>query len=465
MELRQRAYDQKQSEGHVPSKNTPTGWYELGCRFALNGLFAEAERAIRTALEIQTIFPKGWIIFSAVLLSQGKETEAEKAGKMALSQCPSLKMTWPKLRSIMLSSAIKREAGLKSSKKLLLEQESTSKWAEVLAVLDADSGALTDEHLAKDDRIVEDSDAKGAEVSSTATTQISQFVRESIPSISSRKVEGLTKFTVEKLLTESDSGKKEDIATTSKEKPQALPIFSAKKVLDPQESTEQKIDSEIPTSEQKPSHSGTPESSESWFRMGEFHLRKANWNEAEKAFMRVLALEPKNSIAWTRVGSLLMKKGKYDDAKEAFRTATKYSYKNAEAWYLLGFCLQQQSKWAESIVALKTAVNLEQSKAEYWFKLGEAEFNTGQYQDASRSFLRTLRIVPEHKDAMFFLAMCMERRGNRQHALSLYIKLLNSGGLSAEMLERMSGAFERLNRSQEAREARRRAAIARKTSG
>ena len=66
----------------------------------------EAERALKIAVDMQEVYPLAWAILAALLLSQGRETDAEKAGKVALKQCKDLKMTWTKLRSIMHSHAI-----------------------------------------------------------------------------------------------------------------------------------------------------------------------------------------------------------------------------------------------------------------------------------------------------------------------------------------------------------------------
>ncbi|MDH4215036.1 MAG: tetratricopeptide repeat protein, partial [Candidatus Thorarchaeota archaeon] len=276
------------------------------------------------------------------------------------------------------------------------------------------------------------------------------------------KVEGLTKLEIEKLKPEIKEEARRIEETPTESKRQALPTFSSKKVVDVTEKYDEQKAAKETIVKDTPSVSRESESASSCFSSAAFHLRKGNWDEAEKAYVRGLALEPENSEAWIHLGSLLLKKNKFKEAENALRVATKHSSNNANAWYLLGVCLQKQENWNDALNVLRTAKNLNQAKADIWQALGESEFHMGQYQDAARSFLRTLRISPEHKDAMFYLALCMERRGNRQHALSLFIKLLNTGDLSASMLEKIAGAFERLNRPAEAREARRRAALARK---
>jgi len=198
-----------------------------------------------------------------------------------------------------------------------------------------------------------------------------------------------------------------------------------------------------------------------WFLAAESFLKQGNLADAEKAFRGGLQIDPDNGDAWLSVSSLLMGKHKYDEALDALENATKQLPRKSAAWFQLAYCFQKLSRWKQAIQPIRNAINLERNNPDYWMVLGLSEFHLGKYQDSAKSLLRTLRISPDHKDALFYLAMCMERRGNRKHALSLYIKLLNLGSLPFGMLERMAGAFERIDRPGEAREARRLAGIAR----
>jgi tetratricopeptide (TPR) repeat protein len=452
----------RESQELIPAEDSFHGWFGLACQLAMKSQLNEAERAMKVALNMDSNYPQAWAILSAIYLSLGRETDAEQAGKKAIAQCADLKMTWPKLRGIILSFGIKKGVDWKSPKRVLLGEEATSSWGDALNIL----GKSVVEVRDKTDRVL---DSKSIETthdieSEKAIVRIpnaSHKKRDVIPSISSRKIEGLTAFKVERLTSDQAEQKGEIEEKQSEPKRPTLPTFSSTKVADVTKKYDEPL-REKPKPKDIPLTTSTQESASTWFQVGAVHLKKGNWDEAEKAYRRGLALEPENSEAWTQVGNLLIKKGNYREAEDALRVATKHSYKNVNAWYFLGVCLQQQNNWNEALIVLKTASSLDQNRSDTWLKLGESEFHIGQYQDAARSFLRTLRISPDNRDAMFYLAMCMERRGNRQHALSLYIKLLNIGDLPADMLERIAGAFERLDRPIEAREARRRAALARK---
>ena len=452
-----------ESQGLTPSEDSFDGWFKLACQLASNSQLVEAERAMIIALDLNAVHPKAWAILSAIYLSLGRETDAEKAGKKAIAHCLELKTTWPKLRSIILSNGIKKGADWKSPRRVLLNSDAISTWRDTLAILGKTIAEETEKTLQQEKtESTKENEHIEPEKDEIQTKQEPFKERAVLPLISSKKVEGLTKLEIEKLKPEIKEEARRIEETPTESKRQALPTFSSKKVVDVTEKYDEQKAAKETIVKDTPLVSRESESASSCFSSAAFHLSKGNWDEAEKAYVRGLALEPENSEAWIHLGSLLLKKNKFKEAENALRVATKHSSNNANAWYLLGVCLQKQENWNDALIVLRTAKNLNQTKADIWQALGESEFHMGQYQDAARSFLRTLRISPEHKDAMFYLALCMERRGNRQHALSLFIKLLNTGDLSASMLEKIAGAFERLNRPAEAREARRRAALARK---
>ena len=368
----------------TPEDDSAKGWFKLACFLASKGKAAEAERALKIALDLQFEFPFAWAILSAVLLSKGSETDAEQAGKNAISQCAGLKMTWPKMRTIIISNAIIRGASWKDPRRVVIEAVTSSKWGNLLSILSKASQQELDE--------------------------ITTFEEEPIKKNESSKFEQLLDGTSEE----------SDIVDGSSEQDDPLV----------------------------------------WFLAAETFLKQGNLVEAEKAFLGGLQIDPNNGDAWLRVSSLFMGKHKYDEAIDALEIATKQMPTNSAAWYQLGYCFQKLNKWKLAIQPIRNAIKLEQNNPDYWMLLGLSEFHLGLFQESAKNLLRTLRISPNHKDALFYLAMCMERRGNRKHALSLYLKLLNLGRLPPGMFERMAGAFERLNRPSEARESRRRAGVA-----
>ncbi|MBY8996355.1 MAG: tetratricopeptide repeat protein, partial [Candidatus Thorarchaeota archaeon] len=120
-------------------------------------------------------------------------------------------------------------------------------------------------------------------------------------------------------------------------------------------------------------------------------------------------------------------------------------------------------RWADSVDALKMASDKNPQNVEIWVKLGEADYFRSLYQDAAKSFLRALRINPNHTYALFYLGRCMEYRGNENHALRVYRKLLDLNPTNPEILEELSKSFHRLGSTDAAERAKRFASLHRKS--
>lgn len=401
---------------NLQTDDTAQGWFKTACYLASSGKLLEAEKAIKIALGIEENYPIAWAILAAILLSSGRETDAEKAGKKAIEQCKKLRMTWPKLRSLIMSGAIRRGPDWKTPRRVIIDAAPNNEWGNVLSVLIDTSGQSVDDIIT-----LEGETKKEIEIAED-DTQDTELTDKTTPKT------------------------KEDLHTTSEAKTPPRKRSVAATISETHSSAKQRDTA----------------SARTWFKAAENHLRRKDYIAAEKAFRRGLEFDPLSSEGWLRLGSLLVLKQKYTEAEKILEEATKQGPGNEQAWYLYGSCLQKLLKWQDAIMPFKNAINIDDNKADYWMKLGLSEYNIGQYNNAAKSFLRTLRITPNHRDATFYLAHCMELKGNRNHAFNLYNQLLKSGENRPEILEKMAGAFDRLGAADKAREARRKAALARR---
>ncbi len=410
------------------SKSSAEEYFKNGCYLASNGKPKEAEIAIKRALSLRDNYPIAWAILSAIYLSQGSETDAEDAGKKAITQCHNLKMTWPKMRSIIFSKGIKRGTSWKDPRRVIIHSEHETEWSKLLLTL----GEASSQDIEEIEAAVEDID---------------------------RKDEDLEPLKYEP--------KKDDVkvpeSTTESAAPQGYQYAEKHTTPRPRAKGFHSAEERFTETLQSTIKETRKEESQVWFTSAEAYLKRGNLERAEEAFLKGLDADPSNGEAWLQVGSLLMGRHKYDEAIAALRNATDKIPKNAATWYQLGYCYQKLNKWQDSIKPLTQATILDKLKPDFWMALGFSQFQLGQYQFSAKSLLRVLRMSPDHKRALFYLAQCMEKQGNMQHALSLYMKLMNIGGLKPSMLERMANSFKRMNRPAEAREAMRRAEIARKS--
>jgi tetratricopeptide (TPR) repeat protein len=410
------------------SKSSAEEYFSSACYLTSHGKPHEAELAIKKALNIRDNYPIAWAILSAIYLSQGSETDAEQAGKKAIEQCKSLKMTWPKMRSIILSKGIIRGSSWKDPRRVVIQTNDQTEWSKLLLTL----GEASSQEIKELDVKIDDVDKqdKGLEPLKydPKEDKTKEPEKESKPS-------------------EKQGYQPPERHTYSP--PRAKGFHSV------EERFSETLESTVQETKK--------EEAEVWITSAQTYLKRGNLERAEEAFLKGLEADPDNGEAWLQMSSLLMGKHKYDEAIDALKNATEQIPKSAAAWYQLGYCYQKLNKWQASIQPLKQATLLDKLKPDFWMALAFSQFQMGQYQFAAKSLLRVLRMSPNHKRALFYLAQCMEKQGNMKHALSLYIKLLNIGGLKPSTYERMAGAFKRMNRPVEAREAMRRAALGRRS--
>jgi len=423
---------EKELENSTPEEDIPEEWFKVACDLASRGKLEEAELAIRNALKDQNEFPIAWAILSAILLSQGKETDAEQAGKRAISQCKGLKMTWPKMRSIIFSRGIIRGASWKDPRKVVFATDTNSEWGKLLSTL----GETSQQDISEIPKAEEAMDKKDQ-------PYMYDFAAKKYDSRADS--ERLTKKEETKELeTYIDYAKRSETKTRTRE---------PRKIREPD--TQEK--SEVVQDSSESSDAA------SLFTAAESYLKRGKLAKAEEAFVKGLAMDPSKGHAWLSLGSLRMGRHKYDEAIPALKQATDKMPTDSAAWFQLGYCYQKMNKWKKAVQPLKNALDIKQNNPDFWMALGLSRYHLGQIEVSAKNFLRVLRISPNHKDALFHLAKCMEQQGNRKHALSLYLKLINLGGLDHKMLQRLAGAFERLNRPQEASQARSKAAFLRST--
>ncbi|TFG31147.1 tetratricopeptide repeat protein [Candidatus Thorarchaeota archaeon] len=423
---------QKRPDELTQEDNAAERWFTIACDKAAQGKQNEAEVAIRKSLNIRDDYPIAWAILSAILLAEGRETDAEKAGKKAISQCKGLKMTWPKMRSIIFYKGIVKGSSWKDPRKVVIESITSNEWGTLLSAL----GKASKQNL--DDVITVVEETPTEEVRTPITTPKSYGttgkIYEMRAETESKELESYIDYTPEK----------QESTSRTREPRKIRPLVD--------DAIKQPV---IAEKSQQPSDASI------WFTAAESQIEQGDLKDAEVAYLKGLDIDPSRGEAWLSLSSLRMGNHQYDEAVVALERAVDLMPASSAAWYQLGYCLQKLNKWKDAIQPLRNAIKIDQNNAEFWMALGLSEFHLNQIEASARSLLRVLRIAPNHKDALFHLAMCMERQGNRQHAISLYLKLLNLGGLTHTMLKRMESAFTRLGRPHEAREARRQAEIAR----
>lgn len=123
-----------------------------------------------------------------------------------------------------------------------------------------------------------------------------------------------------------------------------------------------------------------------------------NFNQAEKFYLKIAAIDPKNTKIYEKLGVIYLEQKNFIDAKEAFLEATRLDSKNALWFNNLGLSLYNLNRFSESIKAYRKSLALDNSKAIRFFNLGLAYEAVGKFKKALNSYKRAAAIEPENQE-------------------------------------------------------------------
>src|SRR5881296_877135 len=115
------------------------------------------------------------------------------------------------------------------------------------------------------------------------------------------------------------------------------------------------------------------EQAETWFeRASEWDGDPAQWEDAIKAYERVVAIDPSYAAAWNNLGLLLHRLGRYDEAEAAYRSALEHDPRCCEAAYNLGSLHEDRGLIEQAIADYREALEISPDYADAHFNLAGA---------------------------------------------------------------------------------------------
>ena len=130
---------------------------------------------------------------------------------------------------------------------------------------------------------------------------------------------------------------------------------------------------------------------EGWFERG-VELETAAPEEARRAYLRAIELEPGHADALVNLGRLLHERGDVADAAERYRRALAVRPGHATAAYNLGVALEDLGRHEEAIDAYRAALRVDDSLADAHYNLAGLYQKTGDRPAALRH-LKTYRVL------------------------------------------------------------------------
>ena len=132
---------------------------------------------------------------------------------------------------------------------------------------------------------------------------------------------------------------------------------------------------------------------EGWFERG-VELEAAAPEEARRAYLRAIELEPGHADALVNLGRLLHERGDVAGAAERYRRALAVRPGHATAAYNLGVALEDLGRLDEAIDAYRAALRVDDSLADAHYNLAGLYQKTGA-RPAARPHLRVYRTLAD----------------------------------------------------------------------
>jgi tetratricopeptide (TPR) repeat protein len=187
-----------------------------------------------------------------------------------------------------------------------------------------------------------------------------------------------------------------------------------------------------------------------WNIAGASYQAIGNFEEAEKAFEKVVAISPEYADGHNNLGVLLKERKKNVEALESFKNAINLKPDFAQAFYNVGLVHQSEGEIALSIQAYEKAIILKKDYAEAYNNLGQAFKSLGKFQKALQAFEASTLHNPKNLVGLFNLGISYQENEEPEKAVKTYNKALLLNPNSPEIHNNIGLAHRQQKNSREA---------------
>lgn len=162
------------------------------------------------------------------------------------------------------------------------------------------------------------------------------------------------------------------------------------------------------------------------------YFSKGQFPEGESELKRVLELQPQNTKAQMNLGAAYLSQGQSQEAQEAFTKLLAQEPNNANAHVGLGMALADQNNHQAAVNEYKTALQLEPGIQDAYYRMGVSQAQLKQYDDAIASFLKERERGDDFTELESSLADAYQAKGMTQEAKDARNKAAQLRGQSTD---------------------------------
>jgi len=185
--------------------------------------------------------------------------------------------------------------------------------------------------------------------------------------------------------------------------------------------------------------------------LGNIYMAQGRLDHAEKCFRMAMNLQPRYATPIASIGSLLAMRGKYQEAEEAYKKALEMAPDRLEFHRNFGHILLDMAKPEQAVEHYNKALPLKPDSPEILISMAEAYKALRRFNEAVAACRKAIKLEPQNPRTLLFLGDLYRDMEQAENAISYYRQalVLDPGSVYAHM--RLGHALYRQGKATEAR--------------
>ena len=179
-----------------------------------------------------------------------------------------------------------------------------------------------------------------------------------------------------------------------------------------------------------------------WNILGAANKGLGRVEEASKAFMKVVKLNPTYADGYNNLGVTLQEQGKFEGALVAYKKAISIKPNYAEAYNNLGNTLLEQGEPAGAISSYKKAISIDSNYAEANYNMGFALSSINKPEEAIVAYNNAISIKPNYSEAYCNLGNAYKEIGKLNEAIDFYRNAISINPNYAQVYNNLGKVFQ-----------------------
>jgi len=143
-----------------------------------------------------------------------------------------------------------------------------------------------------------------------------------------------------------------------------------------------------------------------------------------KEYEKAIEIDPENAIAWQLKGISMAKTGNIEEALKNFEKSISIDPKRADVNMNIGSIYFSKGYMSSAIEYIRKAIKIDPQNPLFYYQIGLVYFYLERYDDAEESFEKAISFYREYEEAMVWLGITKEKKGNMKEAIKIYKKAI-----------------------------------------